>query len=622
MPINPRERPTEKEFQDFLGYQERIWADALSVWKEADGFYWGTASIWADFYKRNPNVQQNRPEYTSGLFRAKVDAAVRQLSFEPQYSRLELGEGATEKERTGRVENAVRAIVLDAFSNATQFPVMVTGKQMSLYAYHNIGTLVDDNMGLPLEKPTKRGGGEKSEDFERRQWEWALAQERWNPISIETPVPGEVLMDPFEENPPLSIRKRTLPAYKLALLLMERRRRYSARGVWEDKRYRTAFVRDFGYEDAYDEHTIIEWWSPYWHGLFPQAGKSFGNSREALYWEPNITGIQPFRHRWVGDAIHPVGQAFDLKYWAQQALMDKVKDVIRASEQVDASIQNLVMRHAWARLGFEGDAAEFADMLQAGLLVGKKDDFFIEPIPPMPASAFQQQQALHDSVDEGTFRPMVGERQPSTMTASEALLRAENTQRTFRAHKASAEEIFGGQASDVLKIAYRLNQEGGDSFKSLGQGKDKLLISDLGNPPQFHMKCSFEQVDPVAFAQDKKDILELYGQGLASSAMVYKVWRIEDPAGVRKAIYEDRMWEDPDLAEQGVVNAMLEAGEFEVAQRRLVALNERKRQRVAQQMAGGGQGVGGGSVGGQQNRQPPAPIGMGGNGNNPVAGGQ
>ena len=94
MPTDPMQKPDEECFDDYVEYMDGVWREALEEMTRLSSFYTQSADIWEDYYRRNPEVPRNRPNYHSGVEVALVDQAVdSHLAFEPRFVRNPVGAG-------------------------------------------------------------------------------------------------------------------------------------------------------------------------------------------------------------------------------------------------------------------------------------------------------------------------------------------------------------------------------------------------------------------------------------------------------------------------------------------------------------------------------------------------
>ena len=560
--------PTRQEFDSYLKFLDDTWANALASMRQADGFYYRTNNIWEEYYRRNPGVPQNRMNYHSGMPTAIIDNFVNaHLSFEPRFTRFPVGPGEEHGAKSGRLESGLQAVVSNAFTKAPNFPTKENGKQIGLYNYTIAGVLLDEE---GLQKPAKRRGEDK-EDFEEREFSWNARHQTWNPIKIVVPSPGEVLMDPLEVMPKVAIRRLTMKAFELEALTQGKK-----------DRGRDANVFHMGHRDPYEDVKVEEWWSAGWVQLREAGGR-------VLFTEKNRSLFQPWAHIFGGDAISPVGTAFDLKWWIEQAMIFRAMDTITMFEQTTVGNHGLIIRAAFARMGFTGNTAEGAEQQASGILQGEKDDWWVETYPDLPAQSFSHKEQLEAIIERVTVpRLTAGLREPQPETATGILILSENADNATEANVAKTEHLYSIVGSNILQLVFRMDavlgkarDEAGtvtQAFSSIGIGEHSLNVQDMEG--KFHIVAKFERVNAAVAIQEAQTVGAELEKGWIDWETYLKVRRYEDPEGMRKGIYKDAVYRDPAVFEQGVITAMREAKFAEIADRRQAELDQQMLQRT------------------------------------------
>ena len=572
MPVDPRIKPDEAVFNDYVEHMDDVWREALEDMAVLSSHYTQTADIWDDYYRRNPDVPRNRPNYHSGLEVALVDNAVdSHLAFEPRFVRLPSGVGQDSKDRANRLEKGLHTVFRDAFTAAPNFSTKENGKQLVLHNYTQLGVLLDHES---LAKPVKKRG-EDREDFEYREWEWMSRRNTWNPIRLVVPAPGEVLMPPNDKTPPIAIWRRTIKAYDLHAHSETKMGQIASRNrVYGADRAGTATTFELDRYDAYDDVEVEEWWSARWHSMRVKDGP-------IIYVEPNGWGIQPFAHCFGGSAITPAGEEFNVKWWVRQAIMYRALPTLTMFNQATVGHHALLMRAAWARHGYRHDAAEGAEQLTGQILQGEEADWWIERVPQLPSQAFQHKSELERSIERATYSRMVaGHGIPEVDTATGMIILSENSNRTFRASIMEMEHLYSIAGSNILKLLYKLNKEYGEDYATFGVGENILRVRDIED--RFYVEAKFEQIDAVVAQQEAQMAMTELDKGLIDKATYYKVRRYEDPSTIQKGLMRDMIYRDPDVIEQGVINAFREEGFGELADRRQAELDIRKMQRLGE----------------------------------------
>jgi len=577
MALDPRRKPTDREFQDFMLYQKKTWDSPEAVMRKVQQYYFGTADIWEDFYRRNPLVAPNsRPPFNSSLFASRVDQAVASMAFEPKITRRPVGEGTGHQKHADDLEEGMQALVHDSFSQVTNFPSKLASKNLVLFDYTPAMVMLNTT---GMERPKERDG-EKKEDFEEREWEWMSTQQHWNPIKISIPTPGEVLMDPFDTNPPVSVWKQSATAWDLAETIMNAERRHSTfRGIYPQ--FDDAFTRKFSFADPYEEKDFIHWYTARWHGIYLKTG-------ENLLWEPNMMGIQPFSHVWAGDVISPVGEKFDLANWVRQAMMYRIIDEVIFDSQAVVINQNLMGRHGFSRLVYGGNAAELAEGLRFGIIKADPKDISLEPLPPMLPQFFAQQEHLEAGIDRHTYSPLeAGYSDLRTETATGAAIRAEHSSRTFTSIRAKMEHLFANVVGNGAKIIYHshkvLDDEGAKSslFKEIGVGEAKVRVRDMEE--QFHFQVSFAQTDIASHIQAVEEAKGLVEMGAAGFKYLRKVVGIENEKEAEDDVLDTMLQRDPEFLQEMLIQVARKKGLDEYADKKEIELKAMRLQRMQQE---------------------------------------
>ena len=570
MPIDPRQKPDEDIFRDYSDYMDDVWREALEDMKILSSHYTQTADIWDDYYRRNPDVPRNRPNYHSGLEVSLVDNAVdAHLAFEPRFVRPPVRATQESDDRANRLEKGLHTVFQDAFSAAPNFATKENGKQLVLHNYTQLGVLLDHES---LHKPEKKRG-ESNEDFDWREWEYMSRRNTWNPIRLVVPAPGEVLMAPTEKTPPVAIWRRAMKAYDLHAHSETKLNQTKSRNrAYGSSRAGSAISFDMRDYDPYDDIEVEEWWTARWHAMRLKDGGM-------IYVEPNGWGIQPFAHAFGGSAITPAGEEFNVKWWIRQGIMYRALPTLTMHNQAAVGHHALLMRAAYARLGYRHDTGEGAEQLAGQILQGEESDWWIEKIPQLPGQSFQHKAELANTIERTTYSRMVaGHGVPEIDTATGMIILSENSNRTFRAAIMEMEHLYSIAGSNILKLLYRLNKEYGEDYQSIGVGANVLNVRDMEE--NFYVEAKFEQIDAVVAQQEAQMAMSELERGLIDTETYYKIRRYEDPTTIRKGVLRDMIYKDPAVIEQGVINALREEGFNEMADQRQMALDQQNLDRT------------------------------------------
>ena len=545
-------KPDSAQIQREVKRLETTWYDAHTEMAKLDEVYFGQNNIWAVWERDHPGGKGKRPNHHSMRGRAIIDHATDALlAIRPTFHREPVGDSKEHHKRADAVENGLRAVIADAFAWSPQVPPKVNGKQLLRHNYTQIHVGMDFES---LRRPRRRGG-ESQENFERREFVWSGQRMTWNPIRIDVPAPGTVLMDPIRSIPNLVIARKKMRQYELADLTRTKVRKWGREGqVYKIK------------GDAEDEVEVIERWTPWTVTLMEKGG-------QILFIEDNHWGFVPYAQSFGGDVDTPTGEAFNPAWWIKQSMLFSVMPTLEMIDQAYVAHQTLIQRTAWARMGTELNAADLADQAQGDILSGKETDIWIEKTPSLAGDSHQHLQELKQSVEENTFSMQaVGFRQAGVATATESMILSEATNRIFADTKVQLENIWSIAASYTLRLVHK-GSEHYEDFMSINVGGASLKAKDIEG--HFHVQAKFEVIDVATAIQEKADARADRVNGDIDWRTYLKKARYEDVASIEKGLRADSIRNDPQILELNKVVAYREAGYPDLA----TALEEAIRQR-------------------------------------------
>lgn len=573
--FDPRERPTRESIERHVTHLEGVWRQGHKAMERADSYYFQTNNIWDNLDKAK---QLTRPQFHSGRAVALVDHAVdAYLAFEPRWHRRPAGEGGEHQKAADALEKGLAEVVRDTMSRQPSFGPKVNGKQLARHNYTQLYVGLDtEYLQVPVRKE-----GEGVEDFDRREWEWELANGMWNPLVLTVPAPGEVLMEPWRKVPRVAIRNITMRAYELAHEMKQQGKR---RGVEIAREYTVS-------GDGYEQLHLWEWWTTAYKAMMFKGG-------ELLWVERNPWGIMPFIQAFGGSSDFPVGKEADPAWYIQQAMLFRVMEDLKLRDQRIVAEHELLMERAYAHIGFSGgNPVEAAKLLEGDILPGRKEDWWVREVVQLPQGIFEHGQVLDDDIEKATYSlQAAGFRQPGTDTATQQIMLSEATNRTFKANVRQLEDLYTIAGSNLLKLWARVAEEYDEGEREEGRGralrvgKHPLRVSDMKG--QYHIQATFEQVDPVVALQEKQAAMQELEAGLIDEDTYYRIARYEDPSGIRKGRYRDLIRKMPEVADLGVIAALREAGFQELADQKEKELRQRKATQGQQLVNPQGQPIG------------------------------
>ena len=553
IPADPFAKPTEEQALAELQRLTEIWEDAIAWKKKAWSFYVQQNRIWHEWEKRNPRAPE-RPEYHSGLGVALIDTAVNaQLAYKPIFTRPHLNDDETTHAADDRIELAADSMFTDIFTWNLNIPSKLNGKQLQLYNNTQAWIGLDNEV---IQKPVKMTGEEK-EDFDRREWDWESQHLTVNPIKLEVPPPGEVLMDPLKKIPDVSIRHKTIKAYQLHELTIKKNRQGSG-DIWP-----------MGINDPYQDIKIVERWTSRWVLLLIDG--------VMFYVEPNPIWIQPASQCWSGDVETPPGEDFNPAFWVKQSMMFRVMPALEFRDQSFVAQHTVLMDHAYAQTLYDGNPAEAAMLLKSGIVPGKTTDWAKMPQTEFPNQLFSEKAELDKDIEQSTHsKQAAGFREQGVRTATEYLSLAQNVNRAFQANVEQLGSMYTILAQNGLRISYRLSQEYPEEWQEISFGDNKLKVADLGTPPRFHIQARFEQVDVVTALQEKAAVDADLEAGRIDEDTWAKKSGYENFSEIKKNRVKDRVRQMPELVAEQEIIALRELQYEELADRKEQEATQRR----------------------------------------------
>lgn len=573
--FDPYARPTDAAWDSQLEYLDKLWRPAVDVMAELDVIYLQKDDIWEEAVRLGIVKRDARDSIHEGRAKALIDQAVKgHFSLEPTFKRLPATGADDSPAKADRLENGLRVAYNDGLTKATVHPVELNIKQLLIHNHTVKGIFLNERY---FAARPKRRQGEDKEGFAEREWQWEVERNTWSPLEHIVPQPGEVLMNPLEKHPRVAFRRKKMKAFEVADLL--ERRAVRLKGDSRVGRYKDTELGSLGDLDLDADTEFEEWWSGGWYGLRLKGGA-------ILLIERNTRGLQPWSQTWAGSPITPANAEWDLADWVRQSMLYQVKDSLRVNDQAFWAHHTIIMRKATARLGTE-NPIELAAQSTDGTLAGKKDDIWLELTPDLAPQSFQHKESTLAGIERNTYSLMnSGFRQSGVDTATGILVMSEAGHRMFREVQLQMKGLYSNDASNALKLFYRAakelgkDKESGVDYATLPMGEHSLNVVDMED--KFHIEVSFQQVDTVVQQAERAAAWEAFERGFIDYETAMKQAGYEDVEGIRERLIKDRVLRDPDVIEQGTINAMREEQFFELADVREKALHQQILARAAQ----------------------------------------
>jgi hypothetical protein len=526
VPIHPWEAPTEEAVREYFTHLEEMWREAHTLFEKLDSFYFRTYPVWPadDRFREYPVHRPSTPTWI-------VDhAADTHLASTPVIHRPTANRRGDAEERADRIENGLAALMTDAFLQEPVIPVKGAKRQLVLYGYTPMyGPFLD--LRYKFDKPEQKKG-EDAEDYDARVAEWEARRYSWNPLRLRSLHPSSVLLDPFDKVPGIGLRHYKVRAFELADLTTRKFEHLSSEGN------STEYAKEYnlGTHDPYEDVEVIEWWTASWHALVEKNG-------ELLYRERNGWGFQPLTHTFSSYGQEPArSENVNPRYLAKGILEPNLDEIVHEAQQQTAK-HELLIRAAFARRGFRGDASEAAEMMKGDILEGDKEDWWIEQFPNLPAQIFELGRETQLSIQRGSFSlSLAGFRQEGVSTVGQQAILDAAAKNKFRSIEIEADHIFSILGSNMLRLTAILHEEMG--ITSLSAGEAELRADDIQN--NYRVIVEFRDVDPVLLQQQTEISLREWQAGLISNEDYYVATGKQDSTGILKRRIKEMVRKTPE----------------------------------------------------------------------------
>lgn len=524
------EKPTEEYIEATTKHLEDVWSGARGKWQKVDSYLNGTFPVWVD-ENGNP-LKLNRPSSRPALPRALVDLAINtQLTYEPHFHRDAIRENETQEEASSAVENWVAAAWEQNGLNESVLSIKQAAGPLMSYGYTAMEGVYLRRAGKPENREEDRSPrltDESEADYKRRtDEEYEQRLNDWFPFRFRAIHPSKVLLPPWEKQPSFAIKRTKQYAKDLHDMTVRKRR---------ERKDASVDVYDYGNE-PWKEITLLEYFNSRFHTL-QTDGTEVAPGRH-LYIERAVGGFVPFTHAFSGWGQEPVDmERLDPKYMAQ-GLLDPVMNTILRLAQVMSAAHAMIINAAFAKAKAPKgmDAAEAAQQFQADILEGDWDWLHYPDLPQRLENYIAE---LHRDIELGTFALQEGGFRPQgVVTVGQTALLMQKSGRKFQSIAKQLESLSSVIGSSFLRLADIMDEI------PIVHGK-RLRREAIGH--RYHLRVTYEEVDPVLVRQSVEQALELFDRGLASPAYVWDAARIEDHATMRKQILEHRVEQMPAVA--------------------------------------------------------------------------
>lgn len=540
MPVDPTVKPNSAAAQDYVklvAHYADMWSDTHAAMAEIDDFYQQEYDVW-------PGVPADevkaRPKYHSSRATNAIDHAVdTQLAFDPSVHRPPAGRGELHKAAANRIEPATKNILDDSFLYGTEHPPKQAGRQLLTYGITPLIGPIWDETGRD-NRPV-RGRGERIEDYSKRENEWGEATNGYNPIRFVVPTPTEILMDYQVRRPPIAIHVQSIEAYKLELLTQQKMVQKQSDYEW----------RIPSGMEPYDDIAVFTVWTAWWRSMWT------AESSVLLFVQRNWPGFQPISHAFAGFGQMPSRRdRRDPKYLAK-GILGPIMESIRLRDQRLVAQHALMMKAAWVHQGTTADPNDVARQSQGDYYQGTPDMLWWERPPELPPWFFQHGAEIDNDTDEGSYTPALGGyRQTGVSTVGQQQILSGAANKKFAGPIKQLEGLFTVAVENLYRLV--INLPAYTRMSALEVGEHSLKAADLhGNT---RVRIMFQQIDPVARAQEKQIAMNEYDKKLLDKEGYWSIAGKENTTRIRQGLYEDTVYDSPRVATLGEAAVLRQFG--------------------------------------------------------------
>jgi|TARA_R100000656_G_scaffold123858_1_gene100911 hypothetical protein len=501
--ISTFDERSSEEIDDRRVHLEDIWRPSHANWGEIDTFYHRTYALWTGV--NGANDANTRGEYRPSTPTNIIDHASDQfMGFIPTVHRQPVNpESQAHKDAADSVEEAVRAVMLDAAMRSMFNPWKQVGKHFNAYGYGVIELDLDFTDKTMM---SKRSG-------------------YWNPIRIMATHPSQVLMNPLEKIPRSAIRLLTMTAADLAALLKQKQRL---------KHFNKDEAEVVASMTSWEEIEIERDWTMLAHTLKRKNG-------EILYSERNSWGFIPLIQAFAGYGMEPSALGKNNPEHMAVGILGPVLESIRLEAQNQTAKHSMVIDNAYAPY-----VSRFPDELQHALetgaiAVGDVADFNKMKLQDVPRWVFESGRELQEDIRRGTFNPGIsGFREGGVVTVGQQQILDHAARKKFAGPTIQEEHMASICATWLCRLVDNLAALKG----GIGSHGKTLRRSDLYGVHD--VSVTFEALDPVLQMQRQELMMREYEIGLASDEDYWQFGsRVENIKERRQRLRQQRIRNHP-----------------------------------------------------------------------------
>jgi len=525
MPAISEQRPTLEYVSRVVKDMEEVWGPAWTRWDTYDEYYWRTFKVWDD-----PAVAEARSSLRPGKLAQIIDHAVdTRLSYDPKCHRVPVGRGEEAAAAADRVEKATARIFQEMMRRDTGLTWKQVGKHLLLNGHSVVeGVTLDPlEMAYRAQRPSKQKG-ESQEEWELRESQYDNEEANFFPYRIFAAAPKAVLIDPSRKMPLWAVVRKQKYAYDVEALSKYKVKTRKYAQTWERG------------EREGEKVLLTEFWSKYWHWVAVQAGEQVSpeNPGTELYSERNVWGYVPFAHAFAGFGGYKASQyGIEPSTWAI-GLGEHVLDLIKAQARRFSGNLDYLMDAVYAKVRWAGkEPAEAAQELEGEIINAKAEEIGYWERGNLPQSLFETGIEVDREIERSTYSMQAaGFREEGVVTVGQQAILSTAVDKKFRAVSEQVNHLATIMGQNLLRLVDVL----GEPVKV---GEDELTPEDIGH--NYNIGVKFEVLDPILEMQQAELSLREHAQGLLDDEGYWTKRHVEDVAGMKRGLLEDKVRKHP-----------------------------------------------------------------------------
>ena len=524
-----REEPKEAYLTDLAAGLTTMLSSSVDKFLVQDTYYNDTFTVWK---------QKNRKALYTGKGAAIVRQAVdTQFAYDAKVHREPVGHAENAGELADEVEvwetNLFKSVALDMHTPPIKqfnFNMVLHGKAF-LDGPRFLAYPQDDE-----DKP-KREPEETPEEYEARMAAWRYDRDNWNPFTMRSPHPRDVLCDPWARTPDEVILRRTLYAYQLAALTERNRVLGRKVDLYEaDKRF--------------EKKKLEEYWSRYWHILKIQGGG-------ILVAERNTWGFVPIQQRYSTLGWEQTDDGIADPADLCGGLLDNIQNVLWAIAQNASAAHNQNIRKAYASRVTKSSGAPIEQALASSErgedITGiDPEDLQVLQYPDVGPSLREEQDRLEAYAQDGTYTPaLLGIHQSGVKTLGEAQINSRAASRKFQAIAQNDEVAATVWGENVLRLMDAFGEDMTMRGVTIGREHIKHIYA---------LKVEFDNADFLTQQQERADVREDFSAGIIDEETARARLGYEDETEMRDRKIKQLARQDPRYIRKLVDGTLSEMG--------------------------------------------------------------